>query len=197
MKRTTTLLAVAVMATLPLLGGCGSDAQVIEQDRSITSIDQIDIQDFRAAASKLTRQMLDSPNYASEVQRLKAQTPGGALPIMKISKIKNDTMLKVDMRGFLVDPMEAELLKSNTVDFFAEDSEAQSLAKMNEMRSGQGPRLPDLVLYGTVRELTAEAGRTRQVSYVFHLKLANASGITVWQDENLITKQGTRNAVGM
>lgn len=197
MNRTTTLLAVAALAALPLLQGCGSDAQVIQQDRSITSIDQIDIQDFRASASTLTRKMLSDPRYVSEVQRLKGQTPGGALPIMKISKIKNDTMLKVDMRGFLVDPMEAELLKSNTVDFFAEDSEAQSLAKMNEMRSGQAPRLPDLVLYGTVRELTAEAGRTKQVSYVFHLKLANSSGITVWQDDNLITKQGTHNAVGM
>ena len=197
MNRTTTLLAVAAMAALPLIQGCGSDAQVIEQDRSITSVDQIDIQDFRAAASTLTRQMLGSPNFTGEVQRLRAQTPGGALPIMKISKIKNDTMLKVDMRGFLVDPMEAELLKSNTVSFFAEDSEAQSLAKMNELRTGQGPRLPDLILYGTVRELTAEAGRTKQVSYVFHLKLADASGITVWQDEKLITKQGTRNAEGL
>ena len=197
MNRMTTLLAVATLAAVPLMQGCGSDAQVIEQDRSITSIDQIDIQDFRAAASTLTRQMLNDPRYASEVQRLKSQTPGGGAPIMKVSKIKNDTMLKVDMRGFLVDPMEAELAKSRTVDFFAEDAEAQSLAKMNEMRSGQGPRLPDLVLYGTVRELTAEAGRTKQVSYIFHLKLANASGITIWQDDKLITKQGTHNAVGM
>ena len=144
MNRMTTLLAVATLAAVPLMQGCGSDAQVIEQDRSITSIDQIDIQDFRAAASTLTRQMLNDPRYASEVQRLKSQTPGGGAPIMKVSKIKNDTMLKVDMRGFLVDPMEAELAKSRTVDFFAEDAEAQSLAKMNEMRSGQGPRLPDL-----------------------------------------------------
>ena len=197
MNRSTKLLVVAAIAAIPLMQGCGSDAQVIEQDRSITSIDQIDIQDFRGAASTLTRQMLDSPLYASEVQRLKSQAPGGALPIMKISKIKNDTMLKVDMRGFLVDPMDAELLKSNTVVLFAEDAEAQSLAKMNEMRSGQAPRLPDLVLYGTVRELTAEAGRTKQVTYVFHLKLANASGITLWQGEKPITKQGTRNAVGM
>lgn len=197
MNRMTTLLAVAALAAVPLMQGCGSDAQVIEQDRSITSIDQIDIQDFRAAASTLTRQMLSAPNYASEVQRLRSQTPGGTAPIMKISKIKNDTMLKVDMRGFLVDPMEAELLKSNTVVFFAEDAEAQSLAKMNEIRSGQGPRLPDLVLYGTVRELPAEAGRTKQVTYVFHLKLANTSGITIWQDEKVITKQGTHNAVGM
>ena len=197
MNRTTTLLAVAALAAIPLIQGCGSGARVIEQDQSITSIDQIDIQDFRAAASTLTRQMLDSPRFAAEVQRLKAQQPGSAAPVMKISKIKNDTMLKVDMRGFLVDPMEAEILKSNTVDFFAEDAEAQSLAKMNELRTGQGPRLPDMVLYGTVRELTAEAGRTKQASYIFHLKLANAAGVTMWQDDKLITKQGTRNAVGL
>ena len=56
-----------------------------------------------------------------------------------------------------------------------------------------GPKLPDLVLYGTVRDLPAEAGDMKQASYVFHLKLADASGVTIWQDEKLITKQGTRN----
>ena len=58
---------------------------------------------------------------------------------MKISKVKNDTMLKVDMRGWLVDPMENEMLKANLVDFYAEDVEAQQLAKMNETSNGQRP----------------------------------------------------------
>lgn len=196
MNRTMKLFAVAALAALPLLQGCGPGARVIEQDQSITTVDQIDIQDFNAASATLTREMLNSPAFAAEVQRLKGQN-GGQMPIMKISKIKNDTMLKVDMRGFLVDPMEAEILKSNTVTFFAEDAEAQSLAKMNEIRTGQGPRLPDLILYGTVRELPSEAGRIKQNSYIFHLKLANASGVTMWQDQKQITKQGSRPSIGI
>ena len=195
--KATLVLASATLAIVPLATGCrDTGAQVISQDRSITTVGQIDIQDFRNAASTLTREMLDSPNFTNALNRIRAQKPG-VQPLMKISKIKNDTMLKVDMRGFLVDPMENELLKTGTVTFFAEDAEAQQLAKMNEMMAGGGPRLPDLILYGTVRDLRSEAGDMQQASYVFQLKLADASGITVWQGEKLITKQGTHSKVGL
>ena len=117
--------------------------------------------------------------------------------MMKISKIKNDTMLKVDMRGWLVDPMESEMLKTNLVDFYAEDIEAQQLAKMNETMNGVQAKLPDLILFGTVRDLRSEAGATKQASYVFHLKLADATGVTIWQGEKLITKQGKKSAIGI
>lgn len=197
MKTINTLLLAGLVSLplLPLLGGCGGGAKVIEQNQSITTVEQIDIQDFRAATAALTRQMLESPRVAAEIARIRAA--GQTAPLVKISHIKNDTMLKVDMRGFLVDPMEAELLKSGSFDFFAEDSEAQQIAKMNEIRTGAQPRVPDLILYGTVRDLRSEAGDVKQASYVFNLKLANASGSTIWQDEKLITKQGKRPAVGI
>ena len=197
-KATMTAVLLLAGVGLAALPGCrDTGAQVIDQDRSITTVGQIDIQDFRAAATTLTREMLDSHNFAAELQRLKALRPNGPVPLIKISKIKNDTALKDDMRGFLVDPMEAELLKTGTVTFFAEDAEAQELARMNELQTGGSPRLPDLILYGTVRDLRSQAGRMKQASYVFHLKLANSTGTTVWQDEKAITKQGTRPAVGL
>jgi len=195
MIRSIALLSLACVGGMMV--GCGSEAKVIDQNRSITTVDQIDIQDFRSAASTLTREMLSDPRWTATVQRLKSQMPAGTLPLMKISRIKNDTTLKVDMRGFLVDPMEAELMKSNLVDFFAEDAEAQNLAKMNEIATGTQPRLPNLVLFGTVRDLRSEAGDVKQSSYVFHLKLADATGITIWQGEKLITKQGSKPAIGI
>lgn len=193
--KTPFFLTSAAALLLPLAGGCGGGAKVIEQDRSITTVEQIDIQDFRIAAATLTRQMLESPRVQAEIQRIKAQK--SANPLIKISRIKNDTMLKVDMRGFLVDPMEAELMKTTLVDFFAEDTEAQELARMHEMQTGTAPRLPDLILYGTVRDLRSQAGSTKQASYVFHLKMANNTGATIWQDEKLITKQGKRPTIGL
>ena len=201
MMNRTKLSAVAVLtlagASLALLPGCrDTGAQVIEQDRSITTVEGIDIQDFRGAAATLTREMLDSPMFTGEMQRIRAQR-SGTQPLVKISKIKNDTMLKVDMRGFLVDPMEAELLKSGQLSFFAEDAESQELAKMNELQTGGAPRLPDLILFGTVRDLRSHAGDMKQASYVFHLKVANNSGMTVWQGEKLITKQGKRPSIGL
>lgn len=194
MKNTTIICALTVAIAGGMLAGCGSGAKVIEQDRSITTVEGIDIQDFRAAAAQLTREMLNSPRFVARANQLR--TPS-RLPVMKISRIKNDTTLKLDMRGFLVDPMETELLQANVVDFFAEDEEAQQLAKMNETLGGSQPRLPDLVLYGTVRDLRSEAGKTKQASYIFHLKLADATGVTIWQGEKLITKQGSKPAIGI
>jgi len=177
-----------------VMAGCGQGARVIEQDRAITTIEQIDIQDFRAAAAELTREMLNSPRFINRARELRTET---RLPVMKISRVKNDTAVKIDMRRFLVDPMEMELLRANLVDFFAEDQEAQQLARTVEAQKGKPPLLPDMVLYGTVSDLRAQAGRMRQASYVFHLKLADNTGVTIWQGEKLIIKQGTRPAVGM
>jgi PBP1b-binding outer membrane lipoprotein LpoB len=193
-KLNSAMLILALAGAGFVTVGCGTGARVIEHDRSITTVDQIDIQDFRAAASELTREMLNSPRFTARAQQLRSPE---RLPVMKISRVKNDTTLKLDMRRFLVDPMEMELLRANLVDFFAEDQEAQQLAKMNETLSGQQARLPDLVLYGTVSDLRSQAGRMRQASYIFHLKLADNTGVTIWQGEKLITKQGTRPAVGM
>lgn len=188
---------VLVVAGISLgLVGCEPGAKVIEQDQSITTVEQIDIQDFRAAAATLTKEMLTSPRFSTWLQTNRTASPG-RLPLMKISRIKNDTTLKVDMRGFLVDPIENELFKANLCDFYAEDDQAQQLAKMNETLNGSQPRLPNLILYGTVRDLRSEAGDIKQASYVFQLKLADAQGVTVWQDEKLITKQGAKPKVGM
>lgn len=194
MKKLTIVCAMALAAAGAMTTGCGSGAKVIEQDRSITTVEGIDIQDFRSAAATLTREMLNSPRFTGRVAQLKTSD---RLPIMKISRIKNDTALKLDMRGFLVDPMEMELMRANVVDFYAEDAEAQQLAKMNETLKGSQPRLPELVLFGTVRDLRSEAGQTKQASYVFHLKLADATGVTIWQGEKLITKQGVRPKIGI
>ncbi len=190
MKKLMMIVALAGAGFVAI--GCGGGARVIEQDRSITTVDQIDIQDFNAAASSLTREMLNDPRFSATIERIKSSKPDGRLPLVKISRVKNDTMLKVDMRGWLVDPMEYELMKANLVDFYAEDAEAQQMA----MAAGNAPK-PDLVLFGTVRDLRSEAGSTRQASYAFHLKLADSTGVTIWQGQKLITKQGKRPAIGI
>ena len=53
------------------------------------------------------------------------------------------------------------------------------------------------MLFGTVSDLRSEAGRRKQASYKFHLKLADTTGVTIWQGEKLITKQGRKPAIGI
>ena len=89
MKNTTIICALTVaIAGAACSPACGSGAKVIEQDRSITTVEGIDIQDFRAAAAQLTREMLNSPRFVARANQLR--TPS-RLPVMKISRIKNDT----------------------------------------------------------------------------------------------------------
>jgi hypothetical protein len=57
--------------------------------------------------------------------------------------------------------------------------------------------IPDYTLSGKILEVRAPAGSTRQTSYVFQLSLTEVkTGLSVWEEEKQITKQGKRNAVG-
>lgn len=57
--------------------------------------------------------------------------------------------------------------------------------------------LPDLTLIGKIAEVQARASSTKQVSYVFSLRLADArTGDVIWMGEKTLTKQGEKNAVG-
>ena len=50
---------------------------------------------------------------------------------------------------------------------------------------------------GTVLEDRSNAGSTRQGSFIFQLTLVEVKrGVAVWTDEKIVTKQGTKNAVG-
>jgi len=191
-------LAVAGAAAL-FLGGCNGDAGArrIDEREAITTVGQIDIQDFNYAARELTNKMLVSQQFQEELRRIKEARPRGPAPLIKISRIKNDTTLKVNMRGFLVDPMEEVLSESGKVRFFAEDRQAQDIAAAHETLGGASPQLPDMVLYGTVRDLRTEAGDVRQAAYVFHLRLAGADGNTIWQGQTQIIKRGSRPAIGL
>jgi hypothetical protein len=55
----------------------------------------------------------------------------------------------------------------------------------------------EYVLKGKILEDRSNAGSTRQSSFVFQLTLVEAKrGVAVWTDEKIVTKQGTKNAVG-
>lgn len=199
-SRTFRLAGLGLFAAASLfLGGCNGDAGArrIDEREAITTVGQIDIQDFNHAARELTNKMLVSAQFQNELRRLNEARPRGPAPLVKISRIKNDTTLKMNMRGFLVDPMEEVLSESGKVRFFAEDTQAQGIAAAHETLGGGGPQIPDLVLYGTVRDLRTEAGSMRQAAYIFHLRLAGADGTTVWQGQTQIIKRGSRPAVGL
>ena len=179
-----------------LLAGCAEEAQYVDSKGTdtIVSIDRVDIQDFSKAADSLLQKLYDSPAFANAPRKP---------PIVAVSRIVNDTTTQFDTALF-TNQIFSSITRSGkarvsatiggTSDALTKDSKAAS-----EFTSGSAPKniVPDYVLRGKILEVKASAGRTKQTTYVFQLTLDEVeSGTMAWVEQEEITKQGTKSAVG-
>lgn len=191
MKKILLPLGVASLGLFALaLSGCQhADARVVEDNTGlITTVDQIDIQDWERAAEVLVARLLNSGAI---------DATAGDPAILAVSRIVNNTSDRVDVdlltRKIRVALSTTGLVRTTTVIGLggAEDPLAQQQAT-------SAPVAPDYSLSGKLIEVRAQAGRTRQSSFVFQLVLTEIpTGLAAWEGEETITKQGTRNAVGL
>src|SRR4051812_29639316 len=96
-----TLLAALSLGAVAGCSDNGGKTRRVDSDdpnKRLTSRD-LDIQDFKETATKLTNQMLSAPRLQRE---LASGDPRQPLPLIKISRIKNDTGLKINMIDYLV-----------------------------------------------------------------------------------------------
>jgi hypothetical protein len=102
------------------------------------------------------------------------------------------------MVDYLVTPMEEVFVNSGKLDFFSEDKQASELAAGHDALRGTQPRLPDLVLEGTVNRLNTSDGRTNQNAYIFRIRLVDAATQTVFftRSTDPIIKQSNRPGMG-
>lgn len=178
--------AVALVAAF---AGCTQTRYVDpEGDETIISVNTVDIQDFSMAADSLVLQMLARDAFAGEKK-----------PRVMLSLVKNDTTQNFDV-ALLTDKVQQKILESGkaTVSMSMSVERNDDVVRNDLARMGQTElRQPDLTLIGKISEVKARAGSTRQVSYVFSLRLADAkTGDLVWMGEKTLTKQGAKNAVG-
>ena len=188
--RSITILSAAALAVAVM--GCKSSApREVQEEQSITSMG-IDIQNFNNAAKSLTNQMLLAPR----VQEALAASPQGHRPLIKISRIRNDTGLKVNMVDYLVSPIEEVFTNSGKVDFFSEDQTGQDIAAAQQAMGNGSAKLPDFVLFGVVTELNTGAQDTRQNAYVFRVTLTDtANNSVVFTGQKQIIKQQDRSGM--
>lgn len=192
------LLASAAIA----LAGCQSNNAAYVDPAAgagVVSLDQINIQDFANAADGMLQSLYDSPAFAG-----KKAKDGGA-PILMVGRVRNDTAGNFDT-DLLVKRMTVSVTRSGKARVAkaagfggAEDPAAAEARKAAALESGvSAPALiPDYTLSGKILEVRAQAGSTRQTSYVFQLSLTEVkTGLSVWEEEKQITKQGKRNSVG-
>jgi PBP1b-binding outer membrane lipoprotein LpoB len=196
MKSTYFSLLVAVSASV-LWTGCASPARRIETGGrdSITTVDQIDIQDFIVAAEASVNKLLAS----GALDRVPAPPA-----ILAVNPVRNDTGHQFDS-DLLTKKIRVKLntsgkaLTSTTVGLNgkAEDALAKGLQSEREfLEDKKVTRPPDFSLSGKILETRAKAGNVKQSTFSFQLSLTDNRGLALWEGEEEITKQGKRATVG-
>ncbi|MGE9296930.1 MAG: penicillin-binding protein activator LpoB [Puniceicoccales bacterium] len=192
--KTIQYTALALGASLAWFAGCETPATYVESNspQTIVSLNQIDTQDFAKAADQMINSLL-----TSGVVNRDPQSPS----VMAVSRIVNNTTQLIDV-NLLTKKIRVALNQSGKVltttvigpGGQAEDELAKELGARYQMPEAARPYF---TLSGRIIEVRAQAGSTKQVSYVFQLSLTEINtGLAVWEDEVDITKQGQRNAVG-
>lgn len=173
------------------LGACASQkARYIDSagTETVVSLNKVDIQDFQSATDALVADMLTWDAFA-----------GTKKPVVALSRVVNDTTNNFDT-ALLTNQVQEAILKSRkaiiSMSMSADrndDSVRQDVAAIG----GTETVVPDLTLIGKISEVSAQAGSTKQVSYVFAMRLVETkTGNVVWMNSKAITKQGEKNSVG-
>lgn len=198
-----TLTSISVAAVLGVfLAGCAT-APVKhvdpDGDRTVVSIDKMNMQDWNMAAEDLTKKMQDEFINSGNLQS--ADGPGKP-SVMAISRIVNDTGQQIDS-AMLVKRIRMALHQTGKVltDVTGglggpEDPLIDDWKRDEAFRTGGKIRPPDYTLSGKIIEDKQRAGKIREVTYIFQLNLADLRGLAVWEGEKRITKQGNKPSVG-
>ncbi len=194
-------LATTAAAAALLFTGCATknDARYVDSQgpQTIVSLDRINIQDWNNAADRLVASLL-----ASGVLERAPEQPA----VMAVSRIRNNTQQQVDTDS-LTKKIRVALNQTGKVvttttlgpDGRVEDQMAADVGAMQAFMAGEKQKtvLPYYTLSGKLLEDRVRSGNTQQVTYTFQLSLTTTrNGLAVWEDEQLITKQGQRSSVG-
>lgn len=160
----------------------------------------LDYRDFEKAASDAVQSLLASGA---------ATNPKGGRYVMTISRIKNDTMQRIDTDQ-LVKKIRIDLMNSGkvavTTALSVNGPEDSATAEMRELRGnamvkqstvkGDGQVIaPDVSLSGKIlqRNISMPGGRT-QIEYYFQLTLTDINtGLSLWENELPIIKRSNQN----
>jgi len=190
MKKTLQIAAISAFS-LAVFSGCASTkAHYIDSNgtETVVSLNQVDIQDFAVAANALVSDMLLWDAFT-----------GTKKPRVALSTVVNDTTDNFDV-ALITNKVQEAILKSGK----AKVSMSMSVERKNDAVRREVAALgeaetnvPDLTLTGKISEVATRADSTRQVSYVFSMRLAEVkTGDVVWMGEKTISKQGEKASVG-
>jgi PBP1b-binding outer membrane lipoprotein LpoB len=175
---------LSLLACAVFIVGCGTPATYKDPNgrELVVSLDKVNIQDFATAGSQMLQSMVSSSSFSK-----------GA-PVLELGKVTNDTADNFDT-SLLLSKITVPLVNAGRVTLLDADATAAA-ARASTGAKSEVPRA-EYVLKGKILEDRSNAGSTRQSSFVFQLTLVEVKrGVAVWTDEKIVTKQGTKNAVG-
>ena len=178
--------------------GRAADARYLEDgsNKGLVNLEKINAQDFTRAANQLIGDLLSS----------NALTQAPTLPaILHVGEVRNDTQTYFDT-DLLLQGMKRDLLATNRVristtagpggkgaDSYAQEVRGDLDSKGKKINR---PR-PYFSLSGKIIEETSRVDKVTQKDFYFLLTLTEInSGTGVWFGRELITKQGSRGAIG-
>lgn len=176
-------LLLAVLAAL--LAGCETPATYKDPEgrELVVSLGKVDIQDFANAGNAMLQEMVRSAAFDR----------AGSVPVIQVGQITNDTATNFDL-SLLLSKITGPLVNAGRVRLIDSDPLASAARASTP---GAAVPVPQYVLKGKILEDRANAGRTKQSSFVFQLALIDVrTSVQVWQGEKIVTKQGTTNSVG-
>lgn len=204
LRKTSRLLFISI--TLLLLAGCGSQqASYVDPAGTggLTTVGQINFQDFNTAGIKLVESLLASGRL---------DRADGRPAILMLSRIDNRTSQHLDT-NLLTQNIRVVLSQSGKAAFSTavahggpEDAASMQVRQLRESGefaqdsiAGQGNLIaPDYSLAGRIIQQNTFAGRASQAAYTFQLTLTDLKhGIAIWEAQEQIVKQQTRAAVGL
>ena len=195
-----------IILPLYLLISCGerrpvgraADARYLEDgsNKGLVNLDKINSQDFTRAANQLIGDLLTSGALT------KAPTQPA---ILHVGEVRNDTQTYFDT-DLLLQGMKRDLIATDRVRISTTagpggkgtDSYAQ---EVRENLDAEGKKInrprPYFSLSGKIIEETSRVEKVTQKDFYFLLTLTEIdSGTGVWFGRELITKQGSRGAIG-
>jgi len=195
-----------VIAGSSFLSGCASaPARRIDPTgtQTITTIGGLDIQDATDAAGALSESLLASGILGRE----------GKPSVIAIDRYINNTSQQID-RDRIIKKIRVTLNRAGvaqtmtTIDSGGNIGGESDIASKEARARQEDDRIdqseersertaPDYALTFKLLEETARAGKVRQTTYIFQMSLTDVrTGLAVWEDEQSITKQGTKPSVG-
>ena len=213
-----TVTAAALLSLAALLVGCSNvndGARRIDPqgNETITTTNQLDVQDATDAAATMSESLLASGILGRN----------GKPSIIAIDRYINSTTSQID-RDTVIKKIRVSLSKAGvaqtmtTIDSRGELGGESNIATRQQRQNLQDAQtdaflndsdvtvrapVPDYALTYKILEDTARADGgflskdVRQITYTFQMTLTDVNtGLAAWEDETQITKQGKQNTVG-